>query len=318
MSKIDEGKLVLEHEPFVLNEIMENIVAGLRSNAQDKGVDLILDLHGMRRLTLVGDSMRLSQVLINFVSNALKFTDARGSVRLGAEIISEDREKALLSFAVQDTGIGMSEDAIAHVFKPFEQANASIARKYGGTGLGLSISRNIVELMGSEIKVESREGVGSKFSFRAWFDVGEETEPAPRAAAKDEAPDFSGRNVLVVDDVDINREIIAFFLDGAGANTEFASDGKEAVELFEASAEGYYDLILMDVRMPVMDGCEATRAIRALERPDAATVSIIAMTANAFKEDMQMVVKAGMNGHISKPVEYETAMDVIAKAFRKK
>jgi signal transduction histidine kinase/CheY-like chemotaxis protein len=314
MSKIEEGKLVLENEPFCLEVILDNIISSLHASAAGKGLPLRLDTRGTEDLALLGDAMRLSQVLINFISNAVKFTDA-GAVTLRAEVLSRDPEKALLLFSVEDTGICMSEEIMSRIFNPFEQADSSTSRKYGGTGLGLSISRNIVELMGSAIHVESREGEGSKFSFRAWFDIdrsgGAGRAPVAEAAVKD----FSGRRLLIVDDVEINREIIAALLEETGVACEYASNGQEALDAFAASPAGYFDLILMDVQMPVMDGCEATRRIRALPRPDAKTLQILAMTANVFKEDMQLVVEAGMNGHIGKPVEYEVAIGVIEQAF---
>jgi signal transduction histidine kinase/CheY-like chemotaxis protein len=317
MSKIEEGKLVLEQAPFVLDVILDNIISSMRQTAADKGISLILDTHGMHGLALIGDSMRLSQVLINFISNAAKFTASGGGITLDAEILSRDSEKALVLFSVKDTGIGMSEDVMARIFLPFEQADSSISRKYGGTGLGLSISRNIIELMGSAVNVESREGEGSRFSFQVWFDM--DRRGGDAAAREQEEPvvkDFTGSRIMIVDDVEINREIILAFLEDTGAQCECASDGREAVDMFSASTEGYFDLVLMDVQMPVLDGCSATREIRALPRRDAGTVRIIAMTANVFKEDLRMVIEAGMNGHIGKPVEFNDVMNTIDQALR--
>jgi signal transduction histidine kinase len=318
MSKIDEGKLALENLPFAPEAILDNIISSLHGGAESKGLSLTLDARGIRGLKLCGDAMRLSQILINFISNAVKFTDAGGAVTLRAELLSRDSEKALLAFAVEDNGIGMSEEVISRIFNPFEQADSSTSRKYGGTGLGLSISRNIAELMGSVIHVESKEGEGSEFSFQAWFDVAADENirlQTAEDAAADAEKNFTGHTILIVDDVDINREIISALLEDTGVSCEYASNGQEALDVFSASPEGGFDLILMDVQMPVMDGCEATRRIRALPRADAASVQILAMTANVFKEDMQMVAEAGMNGHIAKPVEYDVAINAVEQAL---
>ncbi|MDR3231131.1 MAG: response regulator [Synergistaceae bacterium] len=314
MSKIDEGKLVLENSPFVLGPILENIIGGLRSIAVNKGLDLMLDANGTENLALSGDSMRLSQVLINFISNALKFTES-GCVTLDARAVSQDSEKILMQFAVTDTGIGMSEEAVSRIFSPFEQADASMSRKYGGTGLGLSISSSIVKLMESEIHVESAPGEGSRFSFQAWFDLDKKAAAAEDSVEEEWAQKFSGAHIMIVDDVQINREIIMAFLDDTGAACECASNGQEAVDMFAASEENYYGLILMDVQMPVLDGCDAARRIRAMERRDAKTVTIIALTANVLKEDLQEAIAAGMNGYAGKPVEYSTIMKVVDQAL---
>ncbi|MDR2179340.1 MAG: response regulator [Synergistaceae bacterium] len=316
MSKIEEGKLVLEKAPFQLDAILDNIVGSLRPSAEAKGIFLSLDARNAQGLCFLGDSMRLSQVLINFLSNAIKFTGTGGRVTLRAEVVSRDNEKALLRFEVADTGIGVPQDALSRIFNPFEQVDSSTSRKFGGTGLGLSISRTLVELLGSSIHVESREGEGSKFAFQVWFDVDKSGSAKDALSAEQAvAMDLSGRKILIVDDVEINREIIMSLLEETGVSCECAVNGQEAVDLFSASQEGYYALILMDVQMPVMDGCEATRRIRALPRPDARKIPILAMTANVFKEDLQMVVEAGMNGHISKPVEYDVAIGVIEQVL---
>jgi signal transduction histidine kinase/CheY-like chemotaxis protein len=316
MSKIEEGKLVLEKAPFVLDAVLENVMASLNPSAAGKGISLELKGLGTRALRVSGDAMRLAQVLINLISNAVKFTDSGGFVSLEVNVISRDSTKALVSFSVADTGIGMTEETMSRIFSPFEQADGSTSRKYGGTGLGLSISNSIVKMMGNEIRVESAPGEGSRFSFRLWFDVDQSIQDVKEQSGEPGTPDFSGSHIMVVDDVEINREIIMALLDDTGAVCECAGNGQEAVDLFAASPEGHYSLILMDVQMPVLDGCEATRRIRALHRRDAGSVPIIALTANVFKEDLRAVAAAGMNGHLGKPVEYSTVMDVIRQSLR--
>ncbi|MDR2075902.1 MAG: response regulator [Desulfovibrio sp.] len=316
MSKIEEGKLALEQAPFVLDAILENVLASLAPTAAGKGLSLELKAQGIQNVRLCGDGLRLSQVLINLISNALKFTSGGGRVTLEASVISQDGKRALLGFSVADTGIGMTEEAVSRIFSPFEQADGSTSRKYGGTGLGLSISSSIVKMMGSRIQVESAPGEGSRFSFQVWFDVDQSLQETAERTGEPGTPDFSGCRILVVDDVEINREIILTLLEDTGAVCECAANGQEAVDLFAASAQGYYSLILMDVQMPVLDGCAATRKIRALPRPDAGILPIIALTANVFKEDMEAVVAAGMNGHLGKPIEYSTVMEVIGHALR--
>jgi CheY-like chemotaxis protein len=227
-----------------------------------------------------------------------------------------------VNFTVRDTGIGISEEALKTVFQPFEQAEAVITRKYGGTGLGLAISQRIVRMLGGDIQVESRPGEGSEFSFGIWLKeaagaaagVGEEgvgeagKEDRPAGLVKDS---FAGKRVLLVDDVDLNRKVARSMLKRTGARIDEAVDGLEAVALFEASPEHGYDLILMDVQMPAMDGYEASRTIRALNRADAGTVPIVALTANAFIEDIEKARQAGMNEHLAKPVRPDELMAML-------
>jgi signal transduction histidine kinase len=316
MTKIEDGWFELVPAEFSFAKMFQKAVDIITFDVEEKGQTLRVAIDANIPERLVGDERRLVQAILNLLSNAVKFTPEGGSIDLSARRTGEEDGRCTIQIKVTDSGIGIPPEQQADLFAPFQQADNSTSRKFGGTGLGLSISRTIVDLMGSDIHVESREGEGSKFSFQVWLDIDKsldaEDEPAIEQAA---AADLSGHRILIVDDVEINREIIIVLLEDTGVSFECAANGQEAVDMFSASREGYYDLILMDVQMPVMDGCEATRAIRSLPRPDAGNIPILAMTANVFKEDMQMVVEAGMNGHISKPVEYDVAVGVIEQAL---
>lgn len=319
ISKIEEGKLELSSEPFDLKASLESLLGSVRPNAVVKQQQLEIYYKKLDVCDLIGDSVRLSQVLINLIGNAIKFTPEKGCIRIDVEELSRDAEKVLINFSVTDTGVGIPHESLERIFNPFEQADNSISRKFGGTGLGLSISQRIVELMGGRLAAESQIGKGSRFYFSVWF--------TPNHAQKDydcqnidrelKVPDFNGKTALIVDDIEINREIIKAFLEETGLHFEMAENGEEVVELVKKSEIGHYDLILMDVQMPVMDGYAATKLIRSLKRPDVAGIIILAMTANAFKEDIEQALEVGMNGHISKPVVYETVLETLKFAFEK-
>ena len=319
ISKIEEGKLQLSDEPFDLAHMVENVHQSILQSASAKEQILTVDFHGMARFALRGDSMRLSQVLINLLSNAVKFTGTGGTIRLEVEELSRDQEQALVRFSVTDNGIGIAPEFLSRMFTPFEQADGSISRKYGGTGLGLAISQHIVELMGGRIQAQSEAGKGARFSFVVRLAVDKEAENSPDGEAKAaaQAPDFGGHTLLVVDDVEINRIIIDSFLADTGIVTEEAENGRQAVDMVLRAPPGYYSLVLMDGQMPGMDGCTATRQIRASGHPQAATLPILAMTANVFKEDVQDVLDAGMNGHIGKPVDYDMGIEAVGKMLQK-
>ena len=318
ISKIEEGKFVLSEASFNLRDTIDSILTGFRQTAADKNLELIVNYHINVSDYFIGDSLRLSQVIINLLSNAIKFTGERGRVQLDIDELSQNSGKALIRFSVTDTGIGIPESFIERLFNPFEQSDEGISRLYGGTGLGLSIGQRIVEHMGSQIHVESKQDKGSRFSFSIWMNIDNNLNLNDSTASDepvDENFDFSNYRILVVDDVEVNREIIYAFLTKTGVKLESASNGREAVDMVSASPAGYYDLILMDVQMPVMDGCTAAGTIRALERSDAKTLIIYALTANAFQEDIKQVIDAGMNGHIAKPVEYNTTLHTVQKAL---
>jgi len=318
VSKIEEGKLSLANEPFNLETVMENLLEGFKQAAENKQQNLTVKCKELHSCHFIGDSMRLSQVLINLLSNAIKFTPDHGKIDITVEELERDSEKALLKFSVVDTGMGLSPEFMLKIFSPFEQADSSISRKFGGTGLGLAICWRLVELMGGKLQVESQMNSGANFYFSVRFQINKNFAAQKSAEQPPAIPNFSGKAALIVDDIEINREIIFSMLSPTGIFIESAQNGEEALNRVKESAEGYYDLILMDIQMPVMDGYTSTQLIRSLDRPDAKDITILALTANAFKEDAEHALSAGMDGHLSKPVDEDTLLKTIASAFQKK
>ena len=314
MSKIDSGKVELRHECFNFRAFLQDFENLYGEQAKSKGISYETVLASDLEVQIIGDSLRLNQVLSNLLSNALKFTPAKGIIKLRVSKTGEDQENVYLRFEVIDTGCGIAEENYDKIFESFEQENVDVTYKYGGTGLGLSIVKRFTQLMGGGIHVTSVQGSGSTFTVDLPFGKIKESGKPTRFSDIDGRSDlardcyvidydFKGKRILLVEDNELNREIAEELIGATGASVESAEDGVQAVKKFKESAEGYYDLILMDVQMPHMDGYEATRCIRALGRSDAQKVPIFAMTANAFAEDVQKSREAGMNAHISKPLD---------------
>jgi PAS domain S-box-containing protein len=296
MSKIEADRLMLEHQPFTIDAVVDRAMRTIETKAQEKGLALTAEVSpALADVELVGDALRLSQVLINLCGNAVKFTP-HGEVRLRIALLTESDAALTLSFVVEDTGIGIATDDQSRLFRPFEQADDSATREYDGTGLGLAISQRLVAMMGGEIRVDSRVGEGSKFSFELAFPrTVDEAVQAPEPVSA--RGNFIGKRVLLAEDNPLSQEIMLEMLDDLGCEADVAVDGLQAVDCVRQRS---YDLILMDMQMPKLDGIAATQAIRTL--PDSSATPIIALTANAFADDRQRCLDAGMNGHIGKPV----------------
>ncbi|MDR2295413.1 MAG: PAS domain-containing protein [Clostridiales Family XIII bacterium] len=309
IAKLDAGKIELSKETVELPKLVQTLAGIIKPRCDEKNIDFSVSFEAFSPATFVSDSMRLRQVLVNLLGNAVKFTPAHGKIEFRIEKQDRREGETLIAFSVIDTGIGIPAESLPVIFRPFEQGDGGLSREYGGTGLGLAISRRIVQLFGGEISVKSKEGEGSEFSFALWLRESEDL--SGEAAIMDATAKFIDKRALLVDDVEINRVIVTSLLEITGMSIDEAEDGPEAVRMFAESPENSYDIIFMDVQMPLMDGYEATANIRGLDRADARTVPIVALTANAFKEDVDKALESGMNAHIAKPVEMDKILEVL-------
>ena len=321
LARIDENKLQLVAEPFDLQELIDAVLTSIKPISAAKKQRLNVSFHKIRQFSFIGDRLRLSQVLLNLLSNAVKFTPEEKPIFMDITEKSRDAQKVLLNFSVKDSGIGVSFEFQKRIFFPFERSDESVSMKAVGTGLGLVISQRIVELMGGRIELESAPQQGARFYFDVWLlpDKQKDDNAEQKLSSsgiKDEKVDFSGKRILIVDDLEINNEIILNMLEDSNATLETALNGRQALEMISNSPEGHYDLILMDVLMPIMDGHLATAEIRKLDRHDVKDLPIIAMTANAFKEDIMKCLEAGMDVHIAKPVDYKILLSKIKMFFK--
>ncbi|MDR2672893.1 MAG: response regulator [Coriobacteriales bacterium] len=313
MSKIEAGKLELSPTEFDFAQALQTAVDVVSFRAVEKQQDLRMRIDEQIPCVLIGDAQRLTQVIANLLANAVKFTPEKGSIRLDAFFEGEEKGLCVIRIEVSDTGIGISKEQQEHLFTSFQQAESSTSRTYGGTGLGLAISKRIVEMMGGRIWIESKPNVGSTFFFTLQAQRVKQPEQDSLSASSDTGEssamrnDFSNYRLLLVEDIEINREIVMALLEPTGLAIECAENGAEALRLFDANPERY-NIIFMDIQMPEMDGYEATRRIRALDAPHAKTIPIIAMTANVFKEDIEESKRAGMDAHIGKPLDLDNVL----------
>ncbi|MBR2698126.1 MAG: response regulator, partial [Clostridia bacterium] len=313
MSRIETGRMTLKSEVFSFRDFLKQIDIIIGGQCQEKGLDYVTNVLGTPDEYYFGDSLKLKQVVINILGNAVKFTDAPGTISFTVEQISRASDRAALRFTMTDTGIGIDKAFIPKMFEAFSQEDTGNASPYGGSGLGMPITKSIVMMMGGEIQVESEKGAGSTFTVYVPLKRVPEADipraPEPDAPAAADA--LSGLNLLIVEDQEMNAEVLADLLSLEDMTSEWAENGQRAVEMLSESAPGQFDAILMDMRMPVMDGLTATREIRKLSHPDAKTIPIIALSANAFEEDVKQCLAAGMNAHLSKPVDIDLLKETL-------
>lgn len=313
MSRIEAGKVELENQPFSLRQLGNKLYDMFAKELDAKGIHYAVNFEEVTVDYVIGDELRISQIIINFLSNAVKFTK-EGEITVTFRQMMKRDGMVDLMICVHDTGIGMKSEFINRIFRPFEQEGIETAKQYGGTGLGMAITDQLVRLMNGEIIVKSAPGKGSDFTVFLHLPETEEpaeasvadTENYEKQSADEESTAFQGRRILLAEDNEVNAMIAEEILGEMGAEVEVVENGQEAVDYFKSHPENYYDFILMDVQMPVMNGRDAARAIRHIaERSDAKTIPIFALSADAFVEDERLSIESGMNGHYAKPVDFQ-------------
>ena len=316
ISKIEAEKFTLSNKRFSLLQFIGNVrsIVAIESDQNNLHIEYMIDDDVPRYL--FGDDIRLSQVIINLLNNAIKFTPKGGDIQFTMKKLQSVNGCCEIGVTVQDSGIGMTDEQMGRLFRAFEQADNAISRQFGGTGLGLAISKGIINMMGGDISIESEHKKGSCFTFNIWMEAASESL-AEDEDNVDEATeyDFRGYTALLVEDVEVNREIVVALFEDSGLKIECAENGQAALEMFSASPEKYH-IIFMDIHMPIMDGFTATERIRSLDCKEAKSVSIVAMTANAFEEDIKHCLMVGMNDHIAKPVDWNTMFKKTAKYLK--
>ena len=322
MSRIESGKVTIEESETHLLDVIGDIETLVHASAADKQLELFVDTKGVVHEDIITDKLRLNQILINILSNAIKFTPSGGSIEFRVlEKPSELDGQAIYEFSIKDSGIGMSEEFQKIIFESFTREKTSTVSGIQGTGLGMAITKNIVDMMGGTISVSSVEGKGSEFVVDLPCRICTDADRA-EAAAEHEAEealskaDFSGKRILLVEDNEMNQMIAVAILGEAGFEIDIAKDGVEAVEKMDENPAGQYDIVLMDIQMPRMNGYEATRQIRALEDPGKAGIPIVAVTANAFEEDRAEAMESGMNGHLAKPYDIKEIMKTLTELLK--
>ena len=316
MSKLESGEIVLEEVPFNLSSISREVFAVIEQVAAEQNIRIVWEKKEITHRDLIGSAGYVKRVMMNILSNAVKYNRENGQIYISCiEIPSEQPEMTTMEFVCRDTGIGMAEEFQKHIFEPFAQEHAGSRTKFAGTGLGMPISKKLIEKMGGTITFESAEGIGTTFVIRVPFKI--DLDADKREESKDVSEkSIKGMHVLLAEDNELNMEIAEFLLQNEGAEVTKAWNGQEIVELFRKSEAGEFDVILMDIMMPIINGYEAAKRIRSLDREDAKKIPIIAMTANAFTEDRIRAKEAGMDEHVAKPIDVELLIKVIHKLVK--
>ena len=313
MSKLESGEVVLEESPFNLSSIFREVFNVIEQMAAEQNIRIVWEKKEIIHRDLIGSPMYVKRVMMNILSNAVKYNRENGQIYISCrEISSEQPEMTIMEFVCRDTGIGMTDEFQKHIFEPFAQEHTGSRTKFTGTGLGMPITKKLVEKMGGTVTFESEKGVGTTFVIRVPFKIDLDADKREEQTDASEKS-IKGLHILLAEDNELNMEIAEFMLQNEGAVVTKAWNGQEAVELFEKSRPGEFDVILMDIMMPVMNGYEAAKMIRSLDREDAKEIPIIAMTANAFTEDRIKAKAAGMDEHVAKPVDVELLIKVIHK-----
>lgn len=316
MAKLDTDAVVLSHEPFNLDRICNETVEAVSFQAEEAGLEVTGEHDDYTGINVLGSPLHLKKILINLFSNSVKYNKPNGKIHMSMKTLERTEDTITCEFKIRDTGVGMSQEFVEKkLFHPFVQADTSSRSNYTGTGLGMSIVKQLIDKMGGTISVESELGEGSCFTVVIPFEINHEA--SLKQSEEAENADISGLNIMVAEDNELNMEIIEFLLTEQGAHVEKVQNGQEALDKFEGSAPGTYDVILMDLMMPVMDGISATKAIRASKHAEAETIPIIAMTANAFYEDERKCLDAGMNAHLAKPLDMKMVVSTIAECVGK-
>ena len=314
MSKLESGEVVLSREPMDLGELSRDILVIVEQRAAESGITLEYDKDSERVVhnIVYGSPLHVRQIFLNIYSNCIKYNKIGGKVETACTCLGVSNGIVTYRWTIRDTGIGMNEEFLKHIFDPFAQERTDARSVYNGTGLGMSIVKNLIDKMNGTIEITSEEGIGSIFVITLPFEIAEGLSVPETKKQVNGSRSIKGRHLLLAEDNELNAEIARTLLEDEGAQVTVVHDGQQAVDMFESRPQGTFDAILMDVMMPVIDGLSATRKIRALDRADAGSIPIIAMTANAFDEDVRRCMEAGMNAHLSKPLDMEKVVETIA------